>query len=85
MKYSVKTIFLNDIVLNGKVKGDGIMKRTFGVVLAILCMFTLSFSGVFASQTPVAKGTEFCVECGAEIPFDSVFCQECGADLGNEG
>ena len=35
--------------------------------------------------TPVAKDTEFCVECDAEIPFDSVFCQECGADLGNEG
>ena len=35
--------------------------------------------------TPVAKDTEFCVECDAEIPFDSVFCQESGADLGNEG
>ena len=62
VKYSVKTIFLNDIVLNGKVKGDGIMKRTFGVVLAILCMFTLSFSGVFASQTPVAKDTVYKIE-----------------------
>ena len=36
-------------------------------------------------ETPAAKDTEFCVECDAEIPFDSVFCQECGADLGNEG
>lgn len=47
---------------------------------------TLSPSAEAANvATPVAKGTEFCVECGAEIPFDSVFCQECGADLGNDG
>ena len=47
---------------------------------------TLSLSVEAANvATPVAKDTEFCVECGAELPFDSMFCQECGADLGNDG
>lgn len=42
------------------------MKRTFSLVLAILCVFTLSFSSVFASQNTNANDKDFTIKATVE-------------------
>lgn len=42
------------------------MKRTFSLVLAILCVFTLSFSSVFASQNTNANDKDFIIKATVE-------------------